>query len=100
MNELYQAIKRHYPDKSDAALDRMMGFGHGCIAKIRRGVNPGLNAAKWMAEHHPECRPMAEKLLADWERDHVRDNGRFGRKKPSEPPQMSRMCMAMAGYLP
>lgn len=54
MSKLYEAVKEKYPDKSNAAICRMMGVGHGALGHIKNG-KPGVPVAKWMSENHVDC---------------------------------------------
>lgn len=100
MSELYTAIRRHYPNMASEAIDRMMGLGRGSMCKIGRGDIPGLKAAEWMIERHPEVRPIYERIHEEVHANRRGPKGQFVPKRKDKRPKMNRMCMAMAGYLP
>lgn len=68
MNLLYKAIIDKYPDKSDAAISRIMELPCADIGKIKNGEKMGIMAAKWMTEHHPGCEEIYINILAEKER--------------------------------
>ena len=76
---LYEAIKSRYSHMTNAAIGRMMGVGPSAISKIGQDVGVGEKAAKFMADHHPDCKELYQEVLQQ-----LRDNKVTGQSKANK----------------